>query len=147
MANNILSDKSITGLEKASIVSRKKGYSDLDLSLQLHPDTGQLRPLRDDNAIRQAVRNLILTNNFERPFQPSLGANLRGLLFEPADAITRLAIKDNIEAVLKKEPRIKLLALSIVDLSDKNAYRVTIKYRIRESNREADVAIVLRRLR
>ena len=147
MANNILSDKSITGLEKASIVSRKKGYSDLDLSLQLHPDTGQLRPLRDDNAIRQSVRNLILTNNFERPFQPSLGANLRGLLFEPADAITRLAIKDNIEAVLKKEPRIKLLALSIVDLSDKNAYRVTIKYRIRESNREADVAIVLRRLR
>ena len=147
MANNILSDKSITGLEKASIVSRKKGYSDLDLSLQLHPDTGQLRPLRDDNAIRQAVRNLILTNNFERPFQPSLGANLRGLLFEPADAITRLAIKDNIEAVLKKEPRIKVLALSIVDLSDKNAYRVTIKYRIRESNREADVAIVLRRLR
>lgn len=145
--NNILSDKSITGLEKASIVSRKKGYSDLDLSLQLHPDTGQLRPLRDDNAIRQSVRNLILTNNFERPFQPSLGANLRGLLFEPADAITRLAIKDNIEAVLKKEPRIKLLALSIVDLSDKNAYRVTIKYRIRESNREADVAIVLRRLR
>ncbi len=131
----------------ASIVSRKKGYRDLDLSLKRHPITGKITTLKDDAAVKNAVKNLVLTNFFERPFQPSLGANLRGLLFEPADGVTRLAIKDNIEGVVKAEPRIKLLALSVIDLSDKNAYRVTMKYRIRESNKVEDVEIVLRRLR
>ena len=131
----------------ASIVSRKKGYRDLDLSLKRHPITGKITTLKDDAAVKNAVKNLVLTNFFERPFQPSLGANLRGLLFEPADGVTRLAIKDNIEGVVKAEPRIKLLALSVIDLSDKNAYRVTMSYRIRESNKVEDVEIVLRRLR
>jgi len=131
----------------ASIVSRKKGYRDLDLSLKRHPITGKITTLKDDAAVKNAVKNLVLTNFFERPFQPSLGANLRGLLFEPADGVTRLAIKDNIEGVVKAEPRIKLLALSVIDLSDKNAYRITMKYRIRESNKVEDVEIVLRRLR
>jgi len=131
----------------ASIVSRKKGYRDLDLSLKRHPLTGKINTLKDDAAVKNAVKNLVLTNFFERPFQPSLGANLRGLLFEPADGVTRLAIKDNIESVVKAEPRIKLLAISITDLSDKNAYRVTMSYRIRESNKVEDVEIVLRRLR
>jgi len=131
----------------ASIVSRKKGYRDLDLSLKRHPITGKITTLKDDAAVKNAVKNLVLTNFFERPFQPSLGANLRGLLFEPADGVTRLAIKDNIEGIVKAEPRIKLLALSVIDLSDKNAYRVTMKYRIRESNKVEDVEIVLRRLR
>jgi phage baseplate assembly protein W len=130
-----------------SIVSRKKGYRDLDLSLKRHPITGKITTLKDDAAVKNALKNLILTNFFERPFQPSLGANLRGLLFEPADGVTRLAIKDNIESVVKAEPRIKLLAISITDLSDKNAYRVTMSYRIRESNKVEDVEIVLRRLR
>jgi phage baseplate assembly protein W len=109
--------------------------------------TGNITILRDDAAIKNALKNLVLTNFFERPFQPSLGANLRGLLFEPADGVTRLAIKDNIESVVKKEPRVKLLNVSVIDLSDRNAYRVTLNYRIRESNREEDVEIVLRRLR
>lgn len=142
-SNQNLSDK--TG--DVSIISRKKGYRDLDLSLKRHPVTGSITILRDDAAIKNALKNLVLTNFFERPFQPSLGANLRGLLFEPADGVTRLAIKDNIESVVKKEPRVKLLNVSIIDLSDRNAYRITLSYRIRESNREEDVEIVLRRLR
>jgi len=49
--------------------------------------------------------------------------------------------------IIRNEPRVKLLNISVIDLSDKNAYRVTMKYRIRESNKEEDVEIVLRRLR
>ena len=86
-SNQNLSDKR----NEASIVSRKKGYRDLDLSLKRHPLTGKINTLKDDAAVKNAVKNLVLTNFFERPFQPSLGANLRGLLFEPADGVTRLA--------------------------------------------------------
>lgn len=147
MAKITLSDKSVTG-SKISRVARKVGFRDLDLTLKLHPIRKDIVPLKDDNAVRNALKNLVMTNFFERPFQPSLGANLRGLLFEPADAITRLAMKDNIERVVSaEEPRVRLLDMEIVDIAERNAYRITLKYLIKENNREQDVEIVLRRLR
>lgn len=147
MAKITLSDKSVTG-SKISRVARKVGFRDLDLTLKLHPIRKDIVPLKDDNAVRNALKNLVMTNFFERPFQPSLGANLRGLLFEPADAITRLAMKDNIERVISaEEPRVRLLDMEIVDITERNAYRITLKYLIKENNREQDVEIVLRRLR
>ena len=83
---NILGDQSAS-TAVVSTVSRKKGWADLNLSLPLHPIRKDIIPLRDDDAIKNAVKNLILTNFYERPFQPEKAAHLRGILFEPADAI------------------------------------------------------------
>lgn len=145
----IQSDASISGdIQKARIVSRKKGHSDLDLSLKLHPIRKDLNVLKDDNAIKNAVKNLLISNAFERPFQPELGANLRGLLFEPADAITKIAIKQNILDVINNhEPRVKTLSIGINDLSDQNAYRITVRFLIKEYDTQDSVEILLRRLR
>ena len=145
----IQSDASISGsIQKSKIVSRKKGYSDLDLSLKLHPIRKDLNVLKDDNAIKNAVKNLLISNAFERPFQPELGANLRGLLFEPADAITKIAIKQNILDVINNhEPRVKTLSIGINDLSDQNAYRITVRFLIKEYDTQDSVEILLRRLR
>lgn len=145
----IQSDASISGsIQKSKIVSRKKGYSDLDLSLKLHPIRKDLNVLKDDNAIKNAVKNLLISNAFERPFQPELGANLRGLLFEPADAITKIAIKQNILDVINNhEPRVKTLSIRINDLSDQNAYRITVRFLIKEYDAQDSVEILLRRLR
>ena len=83
---NILGDQAASA-SVVSTVSRKKGWADLNLSLPLHPIRKDIIPLRDDDAIKNAVKNLILTNFYERPFQPEKAAHLRGILFEPADAI------------------------------------------------------------
>jgi len=149
MSTLIRSDKSVSnGYQKASVDSRKKSWSDLDLSLILHPIRKDIVPLKDDNAIRNAVKNLLLTNFYERPFNHNIGANLRALLFEPADAITRMAIKDNIERTLTQhEPRIKLLDIQVKDLSDQNAYNILVKFLIKEFDKQEDVEIVLRRIR
>ena len=145
---SILSDRSVSGrVNKSSNVSRSKGYSDLDLKLTLHKIRKDIIPLRDDQAVKNSLRNLILTNFHERPFQASTGANLRGLLFEPADAITELALEDNIKRVLKAEPRVKPIFVSVDDLSDRNAYRITVKFLITQSDQEGTVEVVLRRLR
>ena len=145
---SILSDRSVSGrVNKTSTVSRSKGYSDLDLSLRLHPIRKDIVPLKDDQALKNSVKNLILTNFFERPFQSNLGGNLRGILFEPADAITELALEDNIKRVLKKEPRIKTLFVEVTDLADNNAYRITVKFLIKQFDTASQVEIVLRRLR
>lgn len=143
----ILSDRSVRGNTRSSTVARKKGYSDLDLKLTRHKIRKDIIPLRDDQAVKNAVKNLILTNFFEKPFQPNIGANLRGLLFEPADAITELALEDNIKRVLKRETRIDVSFVEVVDLSDRNAYRITVKFNIKQLDQSAEVEIVLRRLR
>lgn len=143
------SDKSIAGdLQKAKITARKKGFRDLDLSLIINPRTKDIVPLRDDVAIKNAVRNLLTTNFYERPFGHSKGANLRGLLFEPADNITIIEIKQNIQDVLQKhEPRVSIQSIVVKDLSDRNAYNIILQYRIKEFDSLQEVEIVLRRLR
>lgn len=143
------SDKSIAGdLQKAKITARRKGFRDLDLSLITNPRTKDIVPLRDDVAIKNAVRNLLQTNFYERPFGHSKGANLRGLLFEPADNITIIEIKQNIQDVLQKhEPRVSIQSIVVKDLSDRNAYNIILQYRIKEFDSLQEVEIVLRRLR
>tara|TARA_B100001113_G_C21080470_1_gene609666 strand:- start:40 stop:501 length:462 start_codon:yes stop_codon:yes gene_type:complete len=145
----IQSDWSISGdIKKSAVVSKKRGHRDLDLSLTLHPIRKDINVLKDDNAIKNAVKNLLISNAFERPFQPQLGANLRGLLFEPADAITKIAIKENVKKVITDfEPRVQVLGIGINDLSDQNAYRLTVRFLIKENDTDDTVEILLRRLR
>ena len=150
MASTLIqSDKSISdNLSKSKVVARKKGHRDLDLKLGIHPIRKDLNVLKDDNAIKNAIRNLLVTNANERPFQPFLGANLRGLLFEPADALTKIALRENILEVIKNhEPRVEVLDIDIKDLADQNAYRILLKMRIKEFDNNDTVEIVLRRLR
>lgn len=146
MSTNIFNSSGKSGI--VSVTSRTKNYSDLNLSLQLHPTRKDIIPLKDDAAVRNAVKNLILTNTYERPFHPELGANLRGLLFEPADAITRIAIKDQIESLLAdQEPRVNKVKVFVENFDDRNAYRITVGFNIKQNDSQTEVEILLRRLR
>lgn len=149
MSTVILSDKSVIGdLKKASKSSRKKEWTDLDLNLTLHPIRKDIVPLRDDAAIRYAVKNLLLTNFYERPFNLAVGANLRGLLFEPADSITKAALKENIErTITEHEQRVQLVFVDVQDDPDNYSYRILVKFRIKEFDATDQVEIVLKRLR
>ena len=139
-----LSDK--TGV--VSTTARSKPYSDLNLKLTLHPVRKDIMSLKDDAAIRNSVKNLLLTNFFERPFQPDLGANLRALLFEPADVITRVALRDAIKNVLnEREPRISDVTVLVENEDAKNAYRVTVGFNIKQIEKTETVEIILKRLR
>jgi phage baseplate assembly protein W len=146
---NILSDLSVEGdVRKASRSSRLKQWTDLDLNLTLHPIRKDIVPLRDDQAIKYAVRNLLLTNFYEKPFNLGVGANLRALLFEPADAITKQTLRKNILRSIKAgEQRVDVIFVNIVDDPDSNSYRILVKFRIKEYDTQEDVEIVLRRLR
>jgi phage baseplate assembly protein W len=146
METNILNTSDKTG--NVSITSRRKGYSDINLSLQLHPTRKDIMPLKDDAALKNSVKNLVLTSHYERPFHPELGGGVRGLLFEPADAITEIALKDAIESVLADhEPRINQVRLDIKNEADQNSYRITIGFNIKQDDSQAEVEILLRRLR
>lgn len=140
---SILSDSS-----GQSLVARKRGWADLDLALTLHPIRKDIIPLRDMSAVKNAVRNLLQTNFYERPFQSTAGANLRGLLFEPNDVITRIAMREGIKEVLTQyEPRIHLQGLYIEETSQGNGFKITIAFRVKENSSTQEVELILRRLR
>ena len=143
----ILSYKSIIGnVKKAKVTSRVKGWRDLDLSLTLHPIRGDIVPLKDDAAIKNSVKNLLITNFYERPFNDDIGANLRALLFEPADTITKISLRENIRRVINKyEKRVILQNIDIKDID--NSYNITVVFKIKEFDTNESVEIVLRRLR
>jgi len=149
MASLIQSDKSITGdISKAKVVSKKKPWRDLDLSLKIHPIRKDIIPLKDDVAIKNAVKNLLISNFYDRPFAPDKGANLKGLLFEPNDPITRISMREQIRAVIKKyEPRVAVQKIDISDTNNENGYRIVVSFRIKEYDSNESVEIILRRLR
>jgi len=149
MAGLYTGDKRISGkLEQASVVSKKKAWRDLDLSLKIHPIRKDIIPLKDDAAIKNAVKNLLVSNFYERPFQDDLGANLVGLLFEPASILTNILLRNSIKDVLNKyEPRIATTNITITDLPDQNSYNILVKFTIKEYDTASAVEIVLRRLR
>ena len=149
MAGLYTGDKQISGsLEQARIVSKKKPHRDLDLSLKIHPIRKDIIPLKDDAAIKNAIKNLLITNFYERPFQDDLGANLRGLLFEPADVFTNIELRDQIGTVIEKyEPRASVNSIDITDNVNTNSYTIEVFFNIKGFSTQQSVELVLRRLR
>lgn len=133
---------------RATVVARDSLFTDLDLQFVPNPVTGDINPLKDIEAIKKSVVNLILTNFYERPFQPEIGCGVRGLLFELADAITISDLEDAAKQVLENfEPRITVLDITTSDDSDNNAYTMTIMFQIISTEQIAEVTTVLERLR
>ena len=124
-------------------------YSDLDLRDPfISPFTKDVIPVTDIMAVKNAVRNLVLTNFYETPFDPFRGSNIRALLFENANTYTALAINKEITRVLiQHEPRVNVTGVNVVDNSDVNAYEVTINFNIIALNTEAALNFYLERIR
>lgn len=143
-----LSDKNVI-YQNAEIVSKRRQYSDLDLSLY-HSDVtkNDIQPLTDIDAIKNAVRVLLLSNRYERPFQPDLAAGLRDLLFEPADQLTKFAIKQSIEHILKKyEPRVDQVTVDIQYEEDSDRYNVVLTFNVISIAIKTDMRLFLTRIR
>jgi len=134
--------------DKSSNISKVDTYSDLDLFFIKHPILNDITPLRDIDAVKQAVVNLVLTNFYERPFHPEIGGNVSAKLFEPADRFTASEIRDEIKEVLKNhEPRVNGVNVAVYDQSDANAYTVTIAFNVIYLQAETEVTFNLQRLR
>lgn len=143
---SISSDKTVT-TTPISNVSRKRQWTDLDLSLTKHPIKKDISTLKDDAAIKNAVKNLILTNFYERPFQHEKGSNLRGLMFEPASFTTAIEIKEAIKDVLEiYESRVFVKQVLVQD-NGTNGWIVNVYYIIKNIQFQDKVNIVLERLR
>tara|TARA_R110000803_G_scaffold49535_1_gene103095 strand:+ start:7327 stop:7773 length:447 start_codon:yes stop_codon:yes gene_type:complete len=135
-------------LSKASLItSRSRAYKDIDLSFTQKPN-GEIYTKTDASAVQQSIKNLILTNHFEKPFQPFFGGNVRSLLFELADDDVEDDVRDNIiETVESYEPRALLRDVQVNLESDINTLRVSITYQVISTEEEYTFTTAISRLR
>ena len=104
-------------------------YKDLDLFFAFKSSTKDINKVTDILAVKRSVRNLILTNNYEKPFHPEIGSGIRGLLFEPLTPITAAVLSRKVEDVIENfEPRARLIGVLAYPNLDKNAYEITIEF-------------------
>ena len=125
-----------------------KLYSDLDFSFTKTPGRNDIALSYDDMAVVRAVRYLLLTKHYERPFQPNLGSGIEQLLFEPISPITAATLKTEIESVITNhEPRVNLVQVTISEDIDRNAYSITIEFYIGNNVQTTSVNLILERTR
>lgn len=134
--------------DMATIQRNIRDFSDFNLLFTKHPVSYDVAKITNENAIKAAVRNLILTKNYERPFHPEIGCQISSLLFENYNPIIKSAMEQTIKDTLTKfEPRARLISLNIVDKPDQNEIDVTVEFAITQVERPITVTTTLSRLR
>lgn len=123
-------------------VTKNPDYRDLDLDFFVNPSTKDILKKVGVEAIKRSVRNLILTNKWERPFASGLGSGIRNLLFENASPLVSIEISQKIQDLLRAyEPRIRVTNVDVSDDIDNNGYNIRLEYII--LNRELPVISTL----
>ena len=115
-------------------------YKDLNLNFSANPVTGDVTTVTDVIAIKRSVRNLLLTNHYDRPFHPEIGSNVSHLLFENLNPVTGNQLARTIEEMIGNfEPRARVENVECVPIVDQNKYSVSIYFYVENMPAELQV--------
>ena len=136
----------ITHSEKAS--EKVPYYSDFYNNFNMHPHNKTLAKYTNDNAVKRAVRNLIMTQPGERRFQPDFGCNTRRFLFENISDYVSGLIGDVIkESIAQYEPRVRVLEVIVIPNDAVNAYEVSVIFEVINNVNPMSISLTLYRVR
>ena len=124
-------------------------YTDLDLFFSKRGTSKDITKVTNIQAVKRSIRNLVLTNHYEKPFHPEIGSGVRGILFEPMTPLTAIVLTRKIEDVITNfEPRARLIGVSAFPNLDRNEYECTIEFFVVNAPTElVDLTVFLERLR
>lgn len=124
-------------------------YSDIDFYFRSHPMTKDVTMLKNVASIKRSVRNLVLTNAYEKPYKPNVFSGILSGLFENFDPILVADLKGKIEQVLQYEPRaiLKNVNISNEETLDNNGINITIVFTPINRIREESVSVFIERVR
>ena len=130
---------------KADRVARR-WFTDIDVNMKNHPQTGDVVLKYDINAVKRSIRNLVSINYYERPFKPGLGTNIRGMLFELNDDPSRIVLEQQIKDMLNNfEPRATFT--NIMSSAIGNSLNVTVMFTIANTPEPHSLDLILERIR
>ena len=123
-------------------------YSDFKKDLSISPLSNDLSLFKNEDAVKESIKNLVLTDRGERLMQPNLGGNIRAMLFENMSPAGLRLIEDQVRTVIEiYEPRATLLDVIVKGNLDDNAVRVTVKFFITNQEQPIELNVFLERTR
>ena len=124
-------------------------YTDLDLFFGRKSVSKDINKVTDIQAVKRSIRNLVLTNHYEKPFHPEIGSGVRDMLFELMTPLTAHILTRKIEDVIENfEPRARLISVRAIPNLDRNEYECTIEFYVVNTPTElVDLTVFLERLR
>ena len=129
-------------------IDSTRNFRDLDLNFAIHPITKDVNIYKAEYAVINSVKNLILTNHFEKPFQPEVGSNIRRLLFENVDSIMAAQIEREIEETINNfEPRVQISSVIAVHAPDENGYKIRLEFFVINNPDPITIIFFLERIR
>ena len=137
-------DSQITNESKRN----SRSFKDIDLDFGRNTVTNDVNVVTNIIAIKRAVKNLVQTNYYERPFHPELGCGVRQLLFEPFTPVTSIFIRRKVEEVITNyEPRARLDQVIVTESPDRNAIEVRVIFYCMNIANPVTVLTTLQRIR
>ena len=131
-----------------TITDTVKEYRDLDLNFTIHPIKKDINKHTAEMAVINSVKNLVLTQHYEIPFQPEIGSNIQKLLFEPLDSVTASLLDREIRQVIKNfEPRASVDILKVIPNYDKNGFTISLQFYIINRTEPISIQFLLERVR
>jgi len=125
-----------------------KIYSDIDFTFNKKPVTADVALSYDTQAVTRSIRNLLNTKNYDRLFNPDLGSQIAGLLFENISNSVASTLEVMIKNVITTyEPRATLQSVNVSSQPEKNAYNVSITFYIENATLPTTTTILLERNR
>lgn len=125
-----------------------RNYVDLDLSFKVNPFTKDLYLKTDEEAVKTAVKHLILTKNFERPFLSEIGTQITSLMFENFTSAVKIAMERTVRETIEKfEPRVRLIDVVVTEKLEDNDLTITVVFALKNSNTPLTVSTLLSRVR
>lgn len=131
-----------------AITTFVRDYKDLDLNFNIHPIKKDLVKSIGERAVINSIKNLVSTNHYEKPFNPSFGSNLRRLLFENIDKFTASLIEREISEVIQNfEPRARVRSVIVSPTVDQNGFNVQLEFFIVNQTDPLTITFFLERIR
>lgn len=129
-------------------IKNQRSFTDLDLNFNIHPTQKDINKFKNEMAVINSVKNLVMTNHYERPFQPELGSNLKRLLFEQVDNTTAALLEREItETIQNFERRVDVRDVIATGFPDENGYKVEITFFLVNNPDPISVDFFLERVR
>jgi hypothetical protein len=128
--------------------ARTKDYADLDLDFIAHPLTGDVVKKTGPDAVARSIRNLILTNFYDRPFRSFIGSNAQKIMFDNIDIFTVNNLERAIKEVITNfEPRAALLGVTVYANNDLNGYDARIVFAVNNRADPFQITVFLEKIR
>lgn len=135
-------------MENVTTTTTKRDFKDLDLNFNIHPIKKDINKHTKEMAVINSVKNLILTNFYERPFQPDLGSNVRRLLFENIDTIVAAQLERTVsETIQNFEPRAQVIKVTAIPAPDENKYKMRLEFYVINNPNPITINFFLERIR